>query len=169
MPEPTEPDQGATAAKGGRFVPSGMSGPELLILDWWGTALFTVTAVLGVVAPSVFRWPAVLVALVLFAVGFVGFVWAFLLAAGRSRYEQVSTVGVYFLGGGSAPRGVQGRFWLLVGVQTVIAVVTASVRPFTTVAFGILVPTFGLGLMAMWGARHARFRERPEGTRHLPD
>ncbi len=153
----------------GRFVPGGMPGEELLIADWWGTAAFTLSAVLGVVAPTVFRWPAVLVALVLFAVGFVGFVAAFLLAAGRSRYEQVSTAGVYFLGGGSVARAVQGRFWLLVGVQTVVAVVTASVRPFTTVAFGILVPTFGLGLMALWGAKHARFPERPAGTRHLPD
>jgi hypothetical protein len=146
-----------------------MPGEELLIFDWWGTALFTVTAVLGVVAPSVFRWPAVVVALVLFAIGFVGFVPAFLMAAYRSRYEQVSTAGVYFLAGGAVDRAVQGRFWLLVGAQTVVAVVTASVRPFTTVAFGILVPTFGLGLMALWGANHARFPERPEGTRHLPD
>jgi hypothetical protein len=36
------------------------------------------------------------------------------------------------------------------------------VRPYTEVAFGILAPMFGLGLMAMWGGRHGVFAARPD-------
>ena len=113
---------------------------------------------------SVFRWPFVVVSLALFAAGDVAFVAAFFVSVGRSRTEAVTTAGVYFLTG-SAPRGVRGRFWLHVLVQTAVAVVAASVEPFTTVAFGILVPTLGLGLMGMWGARHGTFPPRPPDRR----
>ena len=40
-------------------------------------------------------------------------------------------------------------------------VAAASIRPFTEVAFGILAPMFGLGLMALWGGRHGTFPPRP--------
>jgi hypothetical protein len=46
------------------------------------------------------------------------------------------------------------------GAQTAIALGTAAARPFTSVAFGILVPMFGLGLAGLWGARHGRFEAR---------
>jgi hypothetical protein len=34
-------------------------------------------------------------------------------------------------------------------------------RPYTEVAFGILAPMFGLGLMGVWGGRYGDFPERP--------
>ena len=40
-------------------------------------------------------------------------------------------------------------------------VAAASIRPFTAVAFGILAPMLGLGLMGLWGARHGRFPAAP--------
>jgi hypothetical protein len=46
-------------------------------------------------------------------------------------------------------------------VQVVVVVAAASIRPFTEVAFGILAPMYGLGLMALWGARHGAFPPRP--------
>jgi hypothetical protein len=156
---PDGPDPGPPTRGRGALVPDGIPGRALLLFDWIGTALFAVAAVAGVVAPSVFRWPAVVVSLALFAAGLAGFVAAFLLSVSRSRFEVVTTPGVYFLSG-SAPSGVRGRFWLLLGAQTVVALATASIRPFTSVAFGILVPTFGLGLMALWGARYGTFAER---------
>ena len=45
--------------------------------------------------------------------------------------------------------------------QVLAVVVAASIRPFTEVAFGILAPMFGLGMMALWGGRYGDFPERP--------
>jgi hypothetical protein len=45
-------------------------------------------------------------------------------------------------------------------VQVVVALVTAIARPFTGLAFGILVPVFGLGLAGLWGARRGSFPSR---------
>ena len=36
------------------------------------------------------------------------------------------------------------------------------IRPFTPLAFGILVPMLGLGLIALWGARHGTFPARAD-------
>ena len=40
-------------------------------------------------------------------------------------------------------------------------VAAASIRPYTEVAFGILAPMFGLGLMGVWGGRYGEFPPRP--------
>jgi hypothetical protein len=45
-------------------------------------------------------------------------------------------------------------------VQTVVGVGVAAARPFTALAFSVLVPMFGLGMMALWGARHGTFTPR---------
>jgi hypothetical protein len=49
---------------------------------------------------------------------------------------------------------------LALAIQVVVAVTTASIRPFTTLAFGILVPMFGIGMNGLWAARHGRFGPR---------
>jgi hypothetical protein len=45
-------------------------------------------------------------------------------------------------------------------VQVIVGFVTASARPFTTLAFGVLVPMFGGGCNGLWGARHGSFGPR---------
>jgi len=82
-------------------------------------------------------------------------------AIGRSRYEVVTMGGVFFLGDQVAPARVTRTLRLLLAAQVVVAVAVAAVRPFTALAFGVLVPMLGLGLMALWGARHGRFRAKP--------
>jgi hypothetical protein len=101
--------------------------------------------------------------LVLFAVGFLAFCWSLLRAAGRSRDEELSVAGLWFLAGGSAPRSVQVGLLVPLGIQVVVAVATAAVRPFTPLAFGILAPLYGLGLVGVWGAAFGTFgpRQRP--------
>ena len=42
-------------------------------------------------------------------------------------------------------------------IQTVVGLATASVRPFTSLAFGTLVPIFGIGMMGLWTARNGEF------------
>ena len=40
----------------------------------------------------------------------------------------------------------------------------AGVRTFTVLAYGVLVPVYGLALCGLWGARHGWFPDR-DGTR----
>ena len=51
--------------------------------------------------------------------------------------------------------------------QVVAAVATAAVRPFTSLAFGVLAPMCGLGLIALWAGRHGTF-PRSEPTSRRP-
>jgi len=50
----------------------------------------------------------------------------------------------------------------LKSVEVVAAIVSASIRPFTPMAFGFLVPVYGLGLCGLWGARYGTFAPRAE-------
>ncbi|MGD9797425.1 MAG: hypothetical protein AB7V15_04850 [Acidimicrobiia bacterium] len=85
---------------------------------------------------------------------------ALLLAAARSRRDAVDLAGLFFLTR-SAPREVRLRLLGPLAVQVVVGLGTASVRPFTPLAFGVLVPVYGLGLCGLWAARAGRFPPRP--------
>jgi len=126
----------------------------------WATVLFLVTSLVAVVAGGVAAAVMAGFDLVLFALGALAFVRTLLVAAERSRTEQLSVAGIWFLSG-SAPKDV--RAWLLgaLGAQVVIALVAASLRPYSAVAFGILVPMFGLGMCGLWAARSGTFPPRP--------
>jgi hypothetical protein len=96
------------------------------------------------------------VALVLFALGCLAFVRALLVAADRSRREELHLAGLFALSG-SAPTPVRVRLLGALAVQVVVALVTASIRPFTPLAFGVLAPVFGVGLCALWAALAGTF------------
>jgi hypothetical protein len=108
--------------------------------------------------------------LLCFVAGSLAFLWAIVVAAGRSRDEEVTLAGLVWLTG-SAPAPVARVLRAAVITQTVVAFVTAGVRPFTALAFGILAPMFGLGCLAWWAARHGRFAAIApgEGARHPDD
>ena len=131
--------------------------------SWAGTALLTATAVAAAVAPDRLGAVAAGVALSLFAAGIGVFGWAYAVAVGRSRTDAIGIGGLFFLQG-SAPRHVQRALMASLAVEVVAAVATASVRPFTSLAFGILAPVYGLALAGLWGARHGTFEPR-----RLPD
>ena len=134
-------------------------GSVLVRASWAGTAVFVAAAAAGAADPDPFESAVTLVAVVLFAVGVVAFLWAFFRAAGRSRTEELSVAGVWFLSG-SAPPGVRRALLSSFAVQVVVSVAAASIRPFTEVAFGVLVPVYGLGLSGAWGAAHGTFPPR---------
>ncbi|MFO7280905.1 MAG: hypothetical protein C0P77_010925 [Thermoanaerobacterales bacterium] len=136
------------------------AGEGLVRLDVRATAVFTVVAAAAAAFPGVGAYVAVPVALVLFVAGCATFLWAYAVAVGRSRYEQLSLGGLFFLGEDVAPPRVARTMRLALAVQVVAAVAAAAVRPYTAVAFTVLAPMFGLGMMALWGARHGRFPER---------
>lgn len=122
-----------------------------------GTAIFAVTQTLAAIAPrGTTGLVAVVWSLVLFVVGSVAFCAAFVVAAGRSRDERVTVVGVVWLTD-VAPVAVARALRIALVAQCVVALVTAGIRPFSAVAFGILAPMFGLGCIAWFGARHGIF------------
>jgi len=145
-------------------------GRRLVQASWIGTALFTVLAVGAAAFPDALAPASAVFDLVLFATGFLAFCWSLLRAADRSREEELSVAGLWFLAGGSAPRAVQRDLLVPLGIQVVVAVATAAVRPFTPLAFGIPVPLYGLGLAGVWGAAFGPFgaRRQPEAGRRGP-
>lgn len=119
-----------------------------------GTVIFTLTQVVATFAPTGSTGlVAVAWSLVLFAAGSVAFVGAFVVAAGRSRDDRVTVAGVVWLTN-AAPVAAARTLRTALIVQCVVALVTAGIRPFSAVAFGILAPMFGLGCIAWYGARH---------------
>jgi hypothetical protein len=135
--------------------------------DLMGTALFTVSAVIAAV---VFTGPTrvigVVVALTLFAIGIFSFLWSYITAVQRSRTDNIAVSQLYFLAGGAAPKQIKRVMLAAVAVQVVVAFSTAIARsrtdgrPGSTLAFGILVPMFGIGLNGLWCARNGSFSPR---------
>ena len=137
--------------------PDDGAGEGLVRLGVWATAVFTVVSLAAAVAPDPLEYVSVPLDLVLFAVGCGAFLWAYAVAIGRSRYEALTMGGVFFLGDGVAPTRVARTLRAALAVQVVVAVTVAAVRPFSALAFAVLVPMLGLGLMPLWAARHGRF------------
>ncbi|MEM8704844.1 MAG: hypothetical protein AAGE98_00190 [Actinomycetota bacterium] len=131
-------------------------GTRFFQLTWIGTVAFVITAVAAAISPSSFEIPAVAVALVLFLAGIVTMLWAFAIAVNRSRVDAIGVGGLYF-GAGSTPRNVRLHLLGATTIQLIVGIATASVRPFTSLAFGTLVPIFGIGMMGLWTARHGEF------------
>ena len=137
-----------------------MTSERILQVDVWATVVLAVTAAVATAAPDPWSIPYAAVGIACFVAGCVAFVWSYAVAIGRSRTEELSVVGIYFLTDGAAPKPVRRRLLLLLVAQCVIVVVAASIRPFTAVAFGVLAPMLGLGLMGLWGALFGEFPDK---------
>ena len=111
--------------------------------------------------------PFAVVSLGLLAVGSGAMLWAFQRALQRSRHQVIAVGGLYFLAG-CAPRSVRFSMMGALVVELVVALATASARPYTAAAFGILVPVYALGLSGAWGAAHGEFPPRPTDGRSPP-
>lgn len=131
---------------------------RIVSASWIATGVFAVSAI-GAAITSSLRAPAFVVAVLLFVVGTALFIAALVLAADRSRREQIGMGGLFFLQG-SAPREIQWHLLGALAVQTAAAFATAAARPYTSLAFGILVPMAGLGFAGLWGAKRGTFEAR---------
>ena len=163
--EPDASDTGIpppTAGSGCQNDESGGRGRPIVAASWVGTALFASTATAAAVTTNTpARLLAAAVALVLFTAGIGAFGWAFATAVGRSRTVAIGIGGLFFLAGdGTAPGGTKRALLLSLAIQTATALVTAAVRPFTSLAFGVLVPLYGLAVAGLYGARHGHFGPR---------
>ena len=134
------------------------TGRRIVTASVVGTLLLLVTSILSVTVEAS-DLVAAIVDLLLFAGGVVIFLWAYAIAVGRSRTDEIGIGGLYFLSG-SAPRWAQARLLGSLGAEVIIAFAAAGIRPFSSVAFAILAPMWGLGLSGLWGARYGRFGPR---------
>lgn len=148
------------------------AGDRIVRADIVGTALFVVTAGLAALFfTTALQWVGAVTALALFAVGVVSFLWSYLHAVQRSRTDEISVAGLYFLAGPATPARVKRPMLGLLALQVVTATATAFVRldgpdgkPGSSLAVGFLVPMFGFGLNGLWAAFHGGFPERQRVT-----
>jgi len=160
-PESVEAEPGAAGA-GEEAAGAVREGQRILRFDVYATVVFAVVSLLEAVLPEPLVVLSVPLDLVLFVVGCGAFLWAYAVAVGRSRYEVLTMGGVFFPGRDVVPAGAVRVLRLCLLAQVVVAVVAASVRPFTPSAFAVLVPMLGVGLMALYGARYGRFPAKDE-------
>ncbi len=146
--------------------PSADAGRAIVRLDLVGTAAFVLAGVLGAVS-SAGRTVTVAVSMVLFAVGIAAFIWSFFVAAERSRADEIGVANLYLLTGPTAPRPVRRIMSIALGLQVVACLVFGAIGfaglgddEVNPMAFGILVPMFGLGLNGLWASRHGAFGPR---------
>lgn len=132
-------------------------GDVIVRVDVWATAAFALVAALTAAFPDALVPVFVPLSLLLFLGGCVAFMWAFARGVARSRFEAITMGGLFFLTEDVAPARIRRALRSTFGVQVVVAVAAALVRPFTPLAFGTLVPLLGLGLIALWAARHGEF------------
>jgi hypothetical protein len=135
-------------------------GEWILRAAVWSTALLVLTSALAAIWPASLGLVHAVVSIGCFLVGCALMLSAFATGVSRSRTEAVSTAGLFLLADGVAPPDVRRVLRGALAVQVVAVVAAASLRPFTEVAFGILAPMLGVGLMGLWGARHGRFPPR---------
>ena len=140
-----------------------IAGEAIINASWAGTAVYGALAIAGTIFPDTFAIPTAIVSGAWFVIGCITFLWAYAVAVARSRTDLIGIGGLYFLAG-TAPKVVRFRLRLSLALEVVAAIVSSSIRPFTPMAFGFLVPVFGLGLSGLWGARHGTFprRDSPE-------
>jgi hypothetical protein len=163
QPPAAAPARPTSPSAGGRWV----------LADAIGTALFAV--VVAVAIPLHDERPAqvaiAVLSMVLFAVGAVTGLWAYIAALERSRTDEIGVANLYLLTGPTAARPVKLRMAGLLVAQVVVALTGAIVgasglqgSEVNALAFGILVPMFGIGLNGVWAVRHGTFGPRLDPT-----
>jgi hypothetical protein len=146
------------------------AGDVIVLADVIGTVAFAVTAITAaVVFSTASQWVGAITAMALFAAGVFAFLWSFWNAVQRSRSEEIGVMQMYLLLGAPTPGRVRRIMLAMLAVQIVVALTTALARsesedgsPGTSLAVGILVPMFGLGLNGLWCAFHGVFPPRAD-------
>lgn len=147
----------------------GTAGAGLLRADAVGTAVFAAVVAVGVPLRDVRSVQIVVgvVSMVLFAIGAVCCLWGYVAALERSRIDEIGVANLFLATGNAAPPRVRRLVKGLLAAQVVIALAGAVVgaiglsgNEVNALAFGILVPMYGVGLTALWIVRHGVFGPR---------
>lgn len=141
-------------------------GRSIVRADVVGTAVFAVS-VAAALATDAWTAGSIVVALVLFAIGVFGFIWAYFSAVERSRTDEIGVANLFLLTGPTAPAPVKRTMSVALAVQVTVGLAGAVVGfsglgadELNPLAFGILVPMFGMGLNGLWASRHGSFGPR---------
>jgi hypothetical protein len=112
-----------------------------------------------------------IVSVVLFAIGIVTSLWAYAAALERSRVEEVGVANLYLLTGNTASKPVKRSMTLALATQVTLALVGAIIgvaglkgHEVNALAFGVLVPMFGIGMNGAWAARYGSYGPRVTAT-----
>ncbi len=142
---------------------------SLVRLNLYGTVAFLVALGVGIPFKSD-RWAQVVVivvSVVLFAAGVATSLWAYARALDLSRVRNIGVANLYLLTGDTAPKAVKRWMSVALAVQVVAAIVGASVgmsglqkSQLNPLAFGVLVPMFGIGMNGAWAARYGSYGPR---------
>jgi hypothetical protein len=105
--------------------------------------------------------------MVLFAIGVVTTLFAYTRALERSRLEEVGVANLYLLTGETAPKPVRRVMSWALAVQIIAAVTGAWIGvvgldegQLNALAFGVLVPMFGVGMNGLWAAGNGSYGPR---------
>ena len=139
-------------------------GRAIILTSWWGTLVFVLVELAATASPDALGAVVTILDFALFGLGSAAFFWAYAIAVSRSRDDEISVLGLYLVQG-CAPSEIRRALLVPLVVQTVVAVGAAAVRVYSPLAFGVLVPMFGLGLAGLWAARHGEFPPRVRSPR----
>ena len=78
----------------------------------------------------------------------------------RSKLEEVRLTGLVAVDKSHVSKAARNKLWLAIIIQIAVTFAFAALRPFTQQAFGVLVPTLGLGFATLYGSRFAKFHPR---------
>ncbi len=126
------------------------------------TVAFTLLAAATHLASNRLDLVYAIVSTALFAIGFALLALGFWNGIQRSRIDEVTLSGLVAIDKTHVTTSARNRLWAAIVLQIVVGVLFASLRPFTHQAFGLLVPTFGLGIATLWGSRFAAFHPREQ-------
>lgn len=149
--------------------PPAGSGAAWVRADVWATIVFVV--VIAVAVPLRDERPMQIavgaVSMVLFAVGAFTALWAYVSALERSRTDEVGVANLYLLTGRTADPRTKRAMSAALAAQVVVAFAGAIIgatglrgSQVNALAFGILVPMFGIGMNGRWAVRYGRFGPR---------
>ena len=139
-------------------------GSALIVASWVAAAAVTLTGLAGWAFGGPFEIVALIVSLTLFFAGMVICTIGFVVAASRSRRDQLD-LGRLALLTGVAPRRVRNSLFGALVVQIIGGLLPAIATKGLELDFGTLVPLVGVGLIFWWGAAYGDFPPRPELAR----
>jgi hypothetical protein len=132
-------------------------GRRIVVASWIADAMFLVASLPAIFGVSGAADVAAVVCLALFAASLGVWAWAFAVAVARNSQGDDIAVGSLFLVEGSVRRSDRRAVYFPFWASVVITAVAAASNP-----FAVLVPMLGLGLVGLWGARHAEFPRRKD-------
>jgi hypothetical protein len=146
-----------------------VAGAGLLRADVAGTAVFFLVLAVGLPLRDD-RWAQIVVgvvSMVLFVVGAVCCLWGYVNALERSRSDEIGVANLFLATGSASPAPVKRLLIGLLIAQSTLALTGAIIgaiglsgNEVNALAFGILVPMYGLGINALWIVRHGSFGPR---------